>query len=185
MSKNSGGTRYAHPGSVGAKVKDGVLIPVHPRWNKIYKQIEKVLDDISENGHLTQKRRFGIGADLDIRNYAIQNGVLFATTSDFMDSKHIYHAQREFHRRKGIYVGDEALKNFPKNRHNMEVFFDKVDKRFIYTDRVSKYVISPNEPHKQFKDTGNSSYFITGYKLDSTDSYNALVTNRSRYDRIR
>lgn len=183
MGKGSGGTRRSTPGgSVGAKQVEGSVLSKHPRWNRVYKQIESILQDITTNGHSTSEQIFSIGeADNDMRIYAITNGIPIASVKEYMDSQHIFHAQRSSHRNDGIYVGDQALKNFPKDRYNMSLFYDLQNSRFVYTDYTNKFIVDSSLKPKKHKDMGEVALFVTGYKVSDANEFN----NVRRYVRIR
>lgn len=169
-------------GSVGAKMKSDAFIEKHPRWNKIYKKIEDILNEINENGHTLSEKIFSIGdVDKDVSKYAELNGIIIGSKTDFLDTKQIFHTQRKAHKQKGIYIGDEALKTFPQKRYSMHVFFDEDKKNFVYADGKNKYIIEPNTSPKRFKEKGDISVYITGLKLKQGMS----EFNMKKYKKIR
>lgn len=168
MSKSSGGTR-SNNGSVGAKLKNGVVIlKKRPRWNRIYKEIESVLEDIASHdfNFTTTKKLISIGdVDYDMQRYADENGIFIATEKEYITSSQILHASRKIHREEGLYVGDEELKNFPRNRRKMDLYYDTDKKNFIYTDYINKYIVHPGKVIKTHEKGVQRTYFITGMKL--------------------
>lgn len=193
MAKGGGGTRSASSGilsasrvggSVGAKMKSDTFIVRHPRWSKIYQKIEDILNEISTHGFTDSERIFSIGeVDFDVRDFARQNNIIIGSNEDYMDTQHIFHAQRAFHRNNGLYVGDEAMKNFPRDRYNMNVYFDKSKSTFVYTDGVNKFILTPNKTPKKFREKGDISFFVTGEKLRPGN--NEFAPTNHNYIKIR
>lgn len=105
--------------------------------------IQAVFDSI-QNHEWPDNPLFPIGVvEQRMKDFAMANSIFLASDMVYMDYKQIAHATRQFKKQKGISVNIDQLKNFPLGRYRMDMFYDKDSKKFVYTDYVAKYIISP------------------------------------------
>lgn len=169
-SRKSGGTsikeNYGLQQNVSSRFLLQEALRQNNRVNVACREIEKMLDDISRTGAVVKEKMINMGkVDRDVLRFAENNGITIGSKYDFMDGQHILHTQRSLHKNNNLYVGDETLKNFPKMRYKMDVYYDTEKRRFVYTDKNNKFVISPYQKSKKHKKHGNVSLYITGVKL--------------------
>ncbi len=64
---------------------------------------------------------------------------------------------------KGLVVADADLINFPKNRFQMDLYYD--GECFIYTDEYSKFIVHPNYKMKISRELVANVNFITATRV--------------------
>ena len=104
--------------------------------------IAAVLDDISQKGY-SSVQPFIIGKVEDrMKQFAQANAVTLASDDLYMSAKQLQHCMRASKGAKGLVVDNSDLIGFPKNRFQMDLYYD--GECFIYTDGASKFIVHPN-----------------------------------------
>ena len=71
---------------------------------------------------------------------------------------------------KGLVVDDADLINFPRNRFQMDLYYD--GECFIYTDGTSKFIIHPNYQIKVNREIVKLVNFITATRRTDKNEFN-------------
>ena len=125
--------------------------------------ITSVLEDIHLKGY-SSALPFSIGkVEERMILFAKANAVTLGSDDLYMSAKQLQHCMRASKVTKGLVVADADLIAFPKNRFNMELYYD--GECFIYTDRLSKFIIHPNYKMKICRDLVTNVNFITATRV--------------------
>ena len=125
--------------------------------------ITSVLEDIHQKGY-SSALPFSIGkVEKRMMLFAKTNAVTLGSDDLYMSAKQLQHCMRTSKVTKGLVVADADLIAFPKNRFNMELYYD--GECFIYTDRLSKFIIHPNYKMKICRDLVTHVNFITATRV--------------------
>ena len=118
----------------------------------------------------------------EIIRFCKDMGIELASNELMFSSDRIIHAIRDSKKGKGIAVQDSELIDFPMNRETMSIYYDAVNKNFLYVSDTSKFVIRTNyELKKQGKDGEKKIVnLLTASKL----GYNELFKEK-KYTKIK
>ena len=109
--------------------------------NTIESQIASVLSDIHQKGY-SSVQPFSIGkVEERMMTFAQAKGITLASDDLYMSAKQLQHSMRASKGAKGLVVADVDLINFPKNRFQMDLYYD--GECFIYTDGQSSLLSIP------------------------------------------
>ena len=109
--------------------------------NTIESQIASVLSDIHQKGY-SSAQPFSIGkVEKRMMQFAQANNVILASDDLYMSAKQLQHSMRASKDAKGLVVTDADLINFPKNRFQMDLYYD--GECFIYTDGLQSSLFIP------------------------------------------
>ena len=104
--------------------------------------ISSVLEDIKQKGY-SRIQPFVVGdVEERMKQFAQVNNISLGGDELYMSAKQLQHCQRASKGAKGLAVDDADLIGFPKNRFQMDLYYD--GDCFIYTDGNSKFIIHPN-----------------------------------------
>ena len=95
--------------------------------------------------------------------FALDNNVTLASDELYMSAKQLQHSMRASKDAKGLVVADVDLINFPKNRFQMDLYYD--GECFIYTDEYSKFIVHPNYKMKISRELVANVNFITATRI--------------------
>lgn len=138
--------------------------------NEIEEQISAILADIRQNGYSTLPP-FSIGlVEERMVQFAQNNHVVLGSNEIYMSGKQLQHCMRASKRAKGLVVPDRELINFPKNRFQMDLFFD--GECFIYTNEVAKFIVHPNYKMKVSREIVKMVNFVTATRRTDKNEFN-------------
>ena len=131
--------------------------------NTIESLIVTVLGDIRQKGY-SSVRPFSIGkVEVRMQQFAQANAVTLASDELYMSAKQLQHCMRASKGAKGLVVDDADLISFPKNRFQMDIYYD--GECFIYTDENSKFIVHPNYKMKISRELVAQVNFITATRI--------------------
>ena len=131
--------------------------------NSIESQIAAVLSDIHQKGY-SSVQPFSIGKTEErMIKFAHANGIVLASNELYMSAKQLQHSMRASKAAKGLVVEDADLIGFPKNRFQMDLYYD--GECFIYTDGTSKFIVHPNYKIKISREQVAQVNFITATRI--------------------
>ena len=102
--------------------------------------------------------------------FAQANNVILASDDLYMSAKQLQHSMRASKDAKGLVVTDADLINFPKNRFQMDLYYD--GECFIYTDGTSKFIVHPNYQMKVSREVVKLVNFITASRRTDKKEFN-------------
>ena len=138
--------------------------------NTIESQIASVLSDIHQKG-FSSVQPFSIGkVEERMMTFAQANGITLASDDLYMSAKQLQHSMRASKGAKGLVVADVDLINFPKNRFQMDLYYD--GECFIYTDGQSKFIVHPNYQMKVCREIVKLVNFITATRRTDKKEFN-------------
>ena len=145
--------------------------------NWVELKIIEVLSDIRQKGY-SSVQPFSIGkVEERMKLFAQANTVTLASDELYMSAKQLQHSMRASKGAKGLVVDDADLIGFPKNRFQMDLYYD--GECFIYTDGKSKFIVHPNYQMKVSREVVKLVNFITATKRTDKKEFNG-----KRYIRI-
>ena len=101
--------------------------------------------------------------------FAQANNVILASDELYMSAKQLQHSMRASKDAKGLVVADSDLINFPKNRFQMDLYYD--GECFIYTDGPSKFIVHPNYKMKISRELVANVNFITATRVKDSAEF--------------
>ena len=129
----------------------------------IESQIASVLEDIRRQGY-SSVQPFSVGkVEMRMIQFAQVNAITLASDELYMSAKQLQHCMRASKGAKGLVVDDADLIGFPKNRFQMDLYYD--GECFIYTDGKSKFIVHPNYKMKISRELVAHVNFITATKV--------------------
>jgi hypothetical protein len=138
--------------------------------NTIESQIASVLSDIHQKGY-SSVQPFSIGkVEERMMQFALYNNVTLASDELYMSAKQLQHSMRSSKDAKGLVVADADLISFPKNRFQMDLYYD--GECFIYTDGPSKFIVHPNYQMKVSREVVKLVNFITATRRTDKKEFN-------------
>ena len=136
----------------------------------IESQIADVLNDIHQKG-FSSVQPFSIGkVEERMMQFAQTNSVTLASDELYMSAKQLQHCMRASKVAKGLVVDDATLTNFPRNRFQMDLYYD--GECFIYTDGLSKFIVHPNYQMKVSREVVKLVNFITATRRTDKKEFN-------------
>ena len=133
-------------------------------------QIAEVLSDIHKKGY-SSVQPFSIGKiETRMIQFAQINAVALASDELYMSARQLQHCMRASKATKGLVVTDADLIGFPKNRFQMDLYYD--GECFIYTDGLSKFIIHPNYQMKVSREVVKLVNFITATRRTDKKEFN-------------
>jgi hypothetical protein len=133
-------------------------------------KIAGVLSDIRQKGY-SSVHPFSIGkVEERMAQFAQANSVVLASDELYMSAKQLQHCMRASKGAKGLVVDDADLIGFPKNRFQMDLYYD--GECFIYTDGNSKFIVHPNYQMKVSREVVKLVNFITATKRTDKKEFN-------------
>ena len=136
----------------------------------IESQIADVLNDIHQKG-FSSVQPFSIGkVEERMMQFAQTNSVTLASDELYMSAKQLQHCMRASKGAKGLVVDDATLTNFPRNRFQMDLYYD--GECFIYTDGLSKFIVHPNYQMKVSREVVKLVNFITATRRTDKKEFN-------------
>ena len=137
---------------------------------KTEEQIAAVLSDIRQKG-FSSIQPFSIGkVEERMMMFARSKAVVLASEELYISAKQLQHCMRASKATKGLVVDDADLINFPRNRFQMDLYYD--GECFIYTDGTSKFIIHPNYQIKVNRETLKLVNFITATRRTDKKEFN-------------
>lgn len=138
--------------------------------NSIELQIAAVLSDIRQKG-FSSVQPFSIGkVEERMIKFALDKAIVLASNELYMSAKQLLHSMRASKKNKGLVVGDADLISFPKNRFQMDLYYD--GECFIYTDGLSKFIVHPNYQMKVSREVVKLVNFITATRRTDKKEFN-------------
>lgn len=138
--------------------------------NTIESQIASVLNDIRQKG-FSSVQPFRIGkVEERMMQFAQTNAITLASDDLYLSAKQLQHSMRASKGAKGLVVDDSELINFPKNRFQMDLYYD--GECFIYTNGPSKFIVHPNYQMKVSREIVKLVNFITATKRTDKMEFN-------------
>ena len=137
--------------------------------NSVELKITEVLSDIRQKGY-SFAQPFTIGkVEERMRLFAQANTVTLASDELYMSAKQLQHCMRALKGAKGLVVDDADLIGFPKNRFQMDLYYD--GECFIYTDGTSKFIVHPNYKMKISRELVLQVNFITATRVKDSAEF--------------
>ena len=125
--------------------------------------IAAVLDNIARKGY-SSVQPFIIGkVEAWMTQFAQAHAVTLASDELYLSAKQLKHCMRSSKATKGLVVNDSDLIGFPKNRFQMDLYYD--GECFIYTDGQSKFIVHPNYKMKISRELVSLVNFITATRV--------------------
>ena len=138
--------------------------------NTIESQIAAILSDIRQKGY-SSVQPFSIGkVEMRMMQFAQANAITLASDELYMSAKQLQHCMRASKATKGLVVADADLIGFPKNRFQMDIYYD--GECFIYTDGLSKFIVHPNYQMKVSREVVKLVNFITATRRTDKKEFN-------------
>ena len=138
--------------------------------NPIESLIAAVLGDIRQKG-FSSVQPFSIGkVEARMMKFAQTNAITLASDELYMSAKQLQHCMRASKATKGLVVADANLIGFPKNRFQMDLYYD--GECFIYTDGQSKFIVHPNYQMKVSREVVKLVNFITATRRTDRKEFN-------------
>ncbi len=138
--------------------------------NPIESLIAAVLGDIRQKGY-SSVQPFSIGkVEARMMKFAQTNAITLASDELYMSAKQLQHCMRASKATKGLVVADADLIGFPKNRFQMDLYYD--GECFIYTDGQSKFIVHPNYQMKVSREVVKLVNFITATRRTDRKEFN-------------
>ena len=131
--------------------------------NSIESQIAAVLSDIHQKGYSSVQPFSICKTEERMIKFAHANGIVLASNELYMSAKQLQHSMRASKAAKGLVVEDADLIGFPKNRFQMDLYYD--GECFIYTDGTSKFIVHPNYKIKISREQVAQVNFITATRI--------------------
>jgi len=136
----------------------------------IEEKIAAVLSDIRQKG-FSSIHPFSIGkVEERMMMFARSKAVVLASEELYISAKQLQHCMRASKATKGLVVDDADLINFPRNRFQMDLYYD--GECFIYTDGTSKFIIHPNYQIKVNREIVKLVNFITATRRTDKKEFN-------------
>ena len=136
----------------------------------IEEKIAAVLSDIRQKG-FSSIQPFSIGkVEERMMMFARSKAVVLASEELYISAKQLRHCMRASKATKGLVVDDADLINFPRNRFQMDLYYD--GECFIYTDGTSKFIIHPNYQIKVNREIVKLVNFITATRRTDKKEFN-------------
>ena len=136
----------------------------------IEEKIAAVLSDIRQKG-FSSIQSFSIGkVEERMMMFARSKAVVLASEELYISAKQLQHCMRASKATKGLVVDDADLINFPRNRFQMDLYYD--GECFIYTDGTSKFIIHPNYQIKVNREIVKLVNFITATRRTDKKEFN-------------
>lgn len=136
----------------------------------IEEKIAAVLSDIRQKG-FSSIQPFSIGkVEERMMMFARSKAVVLASEELYISAKQLQHCMRASKATKGLVVDDADLINFPRNRFQMDLYYD--GECFIYTDGTSKFIIHPNYQIKVNREIVKLVNFITATRRTDKKEFN-------------
>ena len=136
----------------------------------IEEKIAAVLSDIRQKG-FSSIHPFSIGkVEERMMMFARSKAVVLASEELYISAKQLRHCMRASKATKGLVVDDADLINFPRNRFQMDLYYD--GECFIYTDGTSKFIIHPNYQIKVNREIVKLVNFITATRRTDKKEFN-------------
>jgi len=146
--------------------------------NTIESRISAILSDIRQKG-FSSVQPFSIGkVEERMIQFAQVHVITLASDELYMSAKQLQHCMRASKATKGLVVTDVDLIGFPRNRFQMDLYYD--GDCFIYTDGLSKFIIHPNYKMKVNREEVKLVNFITATRRTDKKEFNG-----KRYIKIR
>ena len=131
--------------------------------------ISSVLEDIKQKGY-SRIQPFVIGdVEERMKQFAQVNSISLGGDELYMSAKQIQHCLRASKGAKGLAVDDADLIGFPKNRFQMDLYYD--GECFIYADGNSKFIIHPNYKMKISHELVARVNFITATRVKDSAEF--------------
>ena len=138
--------------------------------NSIELKITAILSDIRQKGY-SAVQPFSVGKiEERMTQFAQANAITLASDELYMSAKQLQHSMRASKGAKGLVVDDADLIGFPKNRFQMDLYYD--GECFIYTDGKSKFIVHPNYQMKVSREVVKLVNFITATKRTDKKEFN-------------
>ena len=138
--------------------------------NPIESLIAAVLGDIRQKGY-SSVQPFSIGkVEERMIQFAQVHVITLASDELYMSAKQLQHCMRASKATKGLVVADADLIGFPKNRFQMDLYYD--GECFIYTDGQSKFIVHPNYQMKVSREVVKLVNFITATRRTDRKEFN-------------
>ena len=93
----------------------------------------------------------------------LYNAITLASDELYMSAKQLQHCMRASKASKGLVVADTDLIGFPKNRFQLDLYYD--GECFICTDGQSKFIVHPNYKMKISRELVELVNFITATRV--------------------
>ena len=136
----------------------------------IEEKIAAVLSDIRQKG-FSSIQPFSIGkVEERMMMFARSKAVVLASEELYISAKQLQHCMRASKATKGLVVDDADLINFPRNRFQMDLYYD--GECFIYTDGTSKFIVHPNYQMKVSREVVKLVNFITATRRTDKKEFN-------------
>ena len=136
----------------------------------IEEKIAAVLSDIRQKG-FSSIQPFSIGkVEERMMMFARSKAVVLASEELYISAKQLQHCMRASKATKGLVVDDADLINFPRNRFQMDLYYE--GECFIYTDGTSKFIIHPNYQIKVNREIVKLVNFITATRRTDKKEFN-------------
>jgi len=131
--------------------------------------ISSVLEDLRQKGY-SRIQPFVIGdVEERMKQFARINSISLGGDELYMSAKQIQHCLRASKGAKGLAVDDADLIGFPKNRFQMDLYYD--GECFIYADGNSKFIIHPNYKMKISHELVARVNFITATRVKDSAEF--------------
>lgn len=136
----------------------------------IEEKIAAILSDIRQKG-FSSIQPFSIGkVEERMMMFARSKAVVLASEELYISAKQLQHCMRASKATKGLVVDDADLIYFPRNRFQMDLYYD--GECFIYTDGTSKFIIHPNYQIKVNREIVKLVNFITATRRTDKKEFN-------------
>lgn len=136
----------------------------------IEERITIILSDIRQKG-FSSAQPFSIGkVEERMIQFTKSNNIVLGSDEIYMSVKQLQHSMRASKNAKGLVVSDAELIDFPKNRFQMDLYFD--GECFIYTDGLSKFIVHPNYKMKVSREIVKLVNFITATRRTDKNEFN-------------
>ena len=123
------------------------------------------------SANISSVQPFSVGkVEERMMHFAQANAITLASDELYMSAKQLQHCMRASKGAKGLVVDDADLVSFPKNRFQMDLYYD--GECFIYTDGQSKFIVHPNYQMKVSREIVKLVNFITATKRTDKKEFN-------------
>lgn len=155
----------------------------HNYTNDPSRKILRVIKDIRIKKYSTERPIYLGETENRILSFANKNKIEVSSEGMYITSEQIAHTFRDIKVQNGIVIPAQSLISFYQNYKEMNLYYDKNKKNFVYTNGTEKFIVHPNYQIKVQDSQGKRlKKSVVNYITASTT--NGLEFNQKNYIKI-